>query len=83
MNPHVTRLAATLPAAALAAVALTACSGTSPCAELPVPTAEQVAAASQEVRGLPVEVEVEHEGVDCFVDPTTRRWTEEAEETES
>ncbi|WP_337063325.1 hypothetical protein [Kineococcus sp. G2] len=82
MNPR-TRLVATVPAAALAAVALTACSGTSPCAELPAPTAEQVAVASQQVRGLPVEVEVEHEGVDCFVDPATRRWTEEVEEAES
>ena len=67
-------------ALALAAALLSGCSSTSPCAELPAPTAEQLAAASQQVRGLPVEGEVEHEGVDCFVDAGSRRWTEEAEE---
>ena len=66
---------------ALAALALAGCSSTSPCAALPAPTAEQVSAASQQVRGLPVEVEVEVDGVDCFVDPGTRRWTEEREES--
>ncbi|WP_432503249.1 hypothetical protein [Kineococcus arenarius] len=71
---------AALAATALATLTLTACSGTSPCAELPAPSDEQLAAASQQVRGLAVEVEVEHEGVDCFVDPTTGRWTEELEE---
>ncbi|NAZ86474.1 hypothetical protein [Kineococcus indalonis] len=67
-------------AAALLVLPLTACSGTSPCAELPAPSAEQVAAASQQVRGLAVEVEVEHRGVDCFVDPGARRWSQEVEE---
>ncbi|WP_432484135.1 hypothetical protein [Kineococcus esterisolvens] len=74
------QLPAPLAVATFAALALTACSGTSPCTELPAPTAEQLAAASQQVRGLAVEVEVEHEGVDCFVDPATGRWTEELEE---
>ncbi|WP_345711700.1 hypothetical protein [Kineococcus glutinatus] len=74
------RTAPALIATALASLALTACSSTSLCAELPAPTEQQVAVASQRVQDLPVEVEVEHEGVDCFVDPGTRRWTEEAEE---
>ncbi|GAB7190782.1 hypothetical protein NUM3379_14890 [Kineococcus sp. NUM-3379] len=75
------KTAPALAVAALATLALAGCSSTSPCAALPAPTAEQISAAGQQVRGLPVEVEVEVDGVDCFVDPGTRRWTEEREES--
>ncbi|WP_432546044.1 hypothetical protein [Kineococcus sp. SYSU DK004] len=67
-------------AAVVTTLVLTGCSATDPCTQLPAPTREQVATAAQQVRGLTVEVEVEVSGVDCFVDPATRRWTQELEE---
>ena len=74
------RLPPGLVAAAVATLTLAGCSDTNPCGELPSPTKEQLAAAAQKVQASPVEVEVEHENVDCFVDPSTGRWTEELEE---
>ncbi|WP_369053408.1 hypothetical protein [Kineococcus terrestris] len=74
---HLTRA---LLAAVVTTLALTGCSATDPCTQLPAPTRQQVATAAEQVRGLTVEVEVEVSGVDCFVDPASRRWTQELEE---